>query len=185
MEYKEIIDKIKPEMEKVINYLGQELAQIRTDKTSPSLVDNIIVDCYGQKMPIRQLATISISGPRQIIITPWDHSNILLIERTILESSLGLNPIVEKDSIRISLPPLSEEYRKNLIKTLSDKLEESRIKIRHWREEGWRQIQDRFRQGKIREDDKFRAKDDIQKLIDEYNKKIEEIGERKKKEIME
>jgi ribosome recycling factor len=185
MGYKENINKVKPEMEKVINFLSQELAVIRTDRASPSLVENVMIDCYGQKMPLKQLATISLSGPRQILILPWDRAMILFIERTILESGLGINPVVEKDSIRLSLPPLSEEYRKDLLRTLSEKLEESRVKIRHWREEVWREIQDGFRQGKIREDDKFRAKDDLQEIIDEYNEKIEEIGERKKKEIME
>ena len=185
MEYKENINKVRPEMERVINSLSQELATIRADRASPSLVENMMVDCYGQKMPLRQLATISLSGPRQILISPWDRSMILFIEKTILESGLGINPVVEKDSIRLSLPPLSEEYRKDLLRTLSEKLEETRVKIRHWREEVWREIQEGFRQGKIREDDKFRAKDELQKIIDEYNEKIEEIGERKKKEIME
>jgi len=185
MEYKENINKVRPEMERVINSLSQELATIRADRASPSLVENMMVDCYGQKMPLRQLATISLSGPRQILISPWDRSMILFIEKTILESGLGINPVVEKDSIRLSLPPLSEEYRKDLLRTLSEKLEETRVKIRHWREEVWREIQEGFRQGKIREDDKFRAKDELQKIIDEYNEKIEEIGERKRKEILE
>ena len=185
MGYKENINKVKPEMERVINFLRQELAAIRADRASPALVENMMIDCYGQKMPLKQLATISLSGPRQILISPWDRAMILFIERTILESGLGINPVVEKDSIRLSLPPLSEEYRKDLLRTLSEKLEESRVKIRHWREEVWREIQDGFRQGKIREDDKFRAKDELQEIIDQYNEKIEEIGERKKKEIME
>ena len=185
MGYKENINKVKPEMERVINFLIQEIAVIRTDRASPSLVENMMIDCYGQKMPLKQLATISLSGPRQILISPWDRAMILFIERTILESGLGINPVVEKDSIRLSLPPLSEEYRKDLLRTLSEKLEEARVKIRHWREEVWREVQDGFRQGKIREDDKFRAKDELQEIIDQYNEKIEEIGERKKKEIME
>jgi ribosome recycling factor len=90
---------------------------------------------------------------------------------------------VDKDLIRLSLPPLTEEYRKNLLKILSEKIEEARKTIRRWREEAWSEIQEKFREGKIREDDKFRAKDELQDLIDEYNQKIEAIGERKKKEI--
>jgi len=183
--HKEIINKIKPELAKAINFLDRELAKIRTGRVSASLIEDLIVDCYGEKTPLKQLSSISASGPRTLCIQPWDHSVILNIEKAILESNLGVNPIVEKDLIKLSLPPLSEEYRKNLLRVLNEKLEAARLTLRRWREEAWRQIQEGFRQGKIREDDKFRAKDELQKLIDEYNGKIKEIEERKKKEIME
>jgi len=172
-------------MDKVLSFLDRELAKIRTGRVSTSLVEDLIVDCYGEKLPLKQMTSISVSGPRTIFIQPWDKSIILNIEKAILSSDLGINPVVEGDSIKLLLPPPSEEYRKNLFRVLNEKLEMARTAIRHWREEGWRQIQDGFRQGKIREDDKFRAKDELQELIDEYNKKIEEKGEQKKKEIME
>jgi ribosome recycling factor len=183
--YKEILNIIKPEMDKALSFLDRELAKIRTGRVSASLVEDVMVDYQGEKVPLKQISSISVSGPRTIYIQPWDKFIILNIEKAILSSDLGINPVVEGESIKLVLPPLSEEYRKNLFKVLTDKLEMTRVAIRRWREEGWRQIQDGFRQGKIREDDKFRAKDELQKLIDEYSKKIEERGEKKTKEISE
>ena len=183
--YKEIIDKIKPELDKVINFLERELAKIRTGRATPSLVEDIVCECFGQKFPLKQLAAISVPESKQILIQPWDKSYLEPIVNAFSKAGLGVSPIIDKDLIRISLPPLSEEYRKNLIKILSEKQEEARKTIRRWREEAWDEIQEKFRAGKIREDDKFRAKDELQELIDEYNQKIEDIGEKKKKEIME
>lgn len=183
MEYKEIIEKIRPELEKVMNFLERELTKFHGSRATPTLVENIIVECFGQKFPLKQLATISIPEPRQILIQPWDNSYIEGIVKALEKTGVGANPVVDKNSIRINLPPLSEEFRKNLLRFVSEKQEEAKRTIRRWREEAWREIQDKFREGKIREDDKYRGKDKLQELIDEYNEKIEEIGERKKKEI--
>lgn len=185
MTYQEIINQIKPELDKVINFLEREVAKIRTGRASPALIEDLIVDCFGQKLPLKQLGAISCPNPRQIAIQPWDKSYIEAIEKAMSQSSLGMSPVVDKDVIRLSLPLLSEEHRKNLLKILSEKQEEAKKTIRRWREEAWDKIQEEFKEGKIREDDKFRGKDELQELIDEYNEKIEEIGERKKKEIME
>jgi len=181
--YKDIINKIKPELEKVISFLEKEMAKVRTGRASPSLVEDIIIDCFGQKFPLMQLATISIPEPKQILIHPWDKSYIEGIVRALEKTGIGANPIVDKELIRINLPSLTEEYRKNLLRFLSGKIEEARKTIRKWRDDSWSEIQEKFRQGKIREDDKYRGKNELQKLIDEYNEKVEEIGERKKKEI--
>ena len=183
--YKEVINMIIPELDKVISFLNGEMAKVRTNRPSVSLVEDFKVDYYGVKTPLKQLASISVTGPRAITIQPWDRSVLLNIERAILETNIGINPIVEKDFVVLSFPPMSEEYRKELLKVLNTKTEEARATTRRWREEAWHQIQEGFRQGTIREDDKFRAKDELQKKIDEYNQKIEEMGERKKKEIME
>lgn len=181
--YKEIIDEIKPELEKVMRFLEREVAKIRTSRATPSLVEDIIVDCFGQKFPLKQLATISCPGPRQIIIQPWDKSYLEAIEKAISQSNRGVAAVVDKDLVRINLPPLSQDYREDLLKILSQKMEEAKKTVRRWREEAWDEIQEEFKEGKIREDDKFRAKDALQELVEEYNEKIEEIGERKKKEI--
>lgn len=185
MEYKEIIEKIRPELEKVIRFLEGELAKIRTGRASPALVEDIKVDCFGQKLPLKQLAAISCPEPKQILIQPWDKSYIEGIEKALSQSSIGASPIVDKEVIRINLPALTEEFRKNLLRVIAEKQEEVRKTIRRWREEAWKEIQEGFKEGKIREDDKFRAKDELQELIDEYNKKIEDLGEKKKREIME
>jgi len=183
--YKEIINKIRPELDKVIAFLDRELQKIRTGRASPSLVEDIVAECFGQKFPLKQLSAISIPEPKQILIQPWDKSYIEGIVKALEQTGIGANPIVDKDAIRISLPPLSEDYRKDLLRLISEKEEQARQTIRRWREEAWDEIQERFREGKIREDDKFRAKDELQELVDEYNEKIEKIGERKKKEISE
>ena len=181
--YKEIINRIKPEMDKVINFLEKELQKIRTSRVSPSLVEDIVVDCFGQKFPLKQLATISVSGPREIVIQPWDKSYLESIEKAISQSSTIASAVVDKEVVRLTFPSLTEEYRKNLARFISEKQEEARKTIRHWREDAWKEIQQKQRDGEIPEDDKFRGKDELQDLVDEHNKKIEEMGERKKEEI--
>ena len=184
-EYKDILEKIKPELEKVINFFERELKKIKTSRASPSLVEGILVECFGQKFPLSQLAEISIPEPRQILIQPWDTSYIEGIVKALEKTGLGAAPIVDKNLIRINLPSLSGEFRKDLIRLISEKQEESRKTVRRWREEAWEEIQNGFREGKIREDDKFKGKDELQELIDECNEKIEELAEKKKKEILE
>jgi len=185
MTYQEIIEKIKPELDKAINFLEGELQKIKTGRASISLVENIQVECFGQKFTLKQLATISLSGARQISIQPWDKSYVEPIEKAIEKSNLGTNPIADKETIRLSFPQLSEEYREDLIRVISAKMEDARKTIRRWREKAWDEIQEKFKSGEIREDDKFHGKDKLQELIDEYNKKIEEMAGRKKKEITE
>ena len=185
LNYKDIINNIKPELDKAISFLERELAKIRTGRASVSLVEDIVVECFGQYFPLKQLAVISIPDPRQILIQPWDKSYLEGIVRALEKTGIGANPIVDKEVIRINLPPLSEEYRKELLRLLSQKQEEARKTIRRWRDEAWSKIQQGYQEGKIREDDKYRGKDELQELIDEYNEKIETLGEKKRKEIME
>ena len=184
-EYKKFIQRIKPELDKVVSFYERELTKIRASRATPSLVEDVIVDCFGQKFPLKQLAAISIPEPRQILIQPWDKSYLEGIVSALTKTGVGSSPIVDKEIIRISLPPLSEEYRKELLRLISEKEEQSKRTIRKWREDAWSEIQKGEREGKIREDDKFRAKDELQKLVDEYNEKIEQVGEKKKKEITE
>jgi len=183
--YKEIINKIKPELEKTIEFLNRELQKIRTGRASPSLIEDVEVECFGQTFPLKQLAAISVPGPRDIVIQPWDVSYVEGIVKALEKTGVGSNPVVDKNLIRINLPSLTEEFRKELARLISQKQEEARRSIRHWREEAWKEIQERFKEGKIREDDKFKGKDELQEMIDDYNEKIEEMGEKKKKEIME
>ncbi len=183
--HQEIIDKIKPELEKVLNYLERELSKIRTSRATPSLVEDVVVDCFGQKFPLKQLAAISTPEAKQILIQPWDKSYIEGIVSALTKTGVGASPVVDKDVIRIILPPMSEEYRKSLLKLISEKQEEARKTVRKWREEAWEDIQEATKGGKVREDDKFRAKEELQDLVEEYNNKIEESGEAKKKEVSE
>jgi ribosome recycling factor len=183
--HKQIIDKAKIEFEKAIAFLNKEIEKVRTGRASPSLIEDMIVDCFGNKFPLKQLAAISSPDPKQLVIQPWDESYVEGIEKALSKSSLGISPVVDKDVIRLMLPPLSGEYRANLIKILSGIQEDVRKTIRHFREKAWQEIQQAAKEGEIREDDKFRAKDDLQKLVDEYNEKVEQIGKKKEKEILE
>jgi len=182
--YREIINKIKPNLDKTIDYLRSELNTLQVGRASPSLVEDLEIEAYGSKMPLKQLAAIHSPEPRLIIIQPWDKSILPEIEKAIRQSKSELNPVVDKEVIRLTISPLDQEQREKLVKILKEKLEECRISIRREREEVWREIQDLEREGKIREDDKFRAKDDLQEMIDEYNEKVEEMGKRKEEEIM-
>jgi len=184
-EIKKIIKETVVKFDKIIEYFSKDISTIRTGRANPSLVENILVDSYGTKMSLKQAASISVPAPRMIVIQPWDRSMIPNIEKAISQSELGIHPVSEGELIRIPLPSLTEEYRKKLIRLLNDKSEEARVSLRKTREDAWKDIQEGFKKGIIREDDKFRGKDELQKVIDDYNKKIEEITEKKNKEILE
>jgi len=181
--YKELIDNLKPELDKTIEFLKSEFLKIKTSRATPAMIEDIEVECYDQKLPIKQLGNINIPQPRLIIVQPWDKNILPELERAIRNSS-SLSPVVDGDIIRINIPPLSEEQRKEYVKIINEKVEEARISIRHKREEIWKEIQEGERAGEIREDDKFKGKDELQKLIDEYNEKVEEMRKNKESEIM-
>ncbi len=183
MSYKETIDKVKPEMEKKVSHLQDELKKVRADRATPSLVEDIVIDCFNQRLPLKQLAAISCPEQRQILIQPWDRSYTKDIIVALQKAESELSPMVDKESIRITLPPLTEEYRIGLLRLLSGKKEDARVAVKRVREEVWRKIQDDERAGEITEDDKFKAKDELQKIVDEYNKKIDELVAKREVEI--
>ncbi len=184
MSYKEFIDNVKPEFEKAFRFLHSEMDKIRTSRATPSLVEDIQVNCFGQNFALNQLASISAPEPNQIVITPWDPSYIESIEKAIASSGLGMSSSVDKNVIRLSLPTLTQEYRQSLVKILNAKAEEGRQTLRHWREDAWNKIQQAQKEKKLTEDDKFHGKDELQKLIDEFQKKIKELIEKKEKELL-
>lgn len=178
------IHNLKLKIEKIIEYLKGEIVSLRTSRANPAMVENIEVDYYGAKTPIKALASILSPDPKQIIIQPWDKNAIQPIEKAISASTLGINPIADKDAIRLSIPALTEERRRELTKTLGKHIEEARIKIRKEREDTLREIDRKEKAKEVSEDEKFRQKNEVQKLVDDANKKIEEIGKTKEKEIM-
>lgn len=180
----ELVNKSRSSFEKAIERFKEELSQIRTGRASSALVENLTVEYYGSRSPIKQVASITVPEPRTIMISPWDKDNLVNIEKAIRESQLNLNPMNDGLAVRINIPALTEERRKELVKMLNQKAEESRVSVRKIREEIWSDIQEMEKDGKIGEDDKFQGKDKLQKIVDEYNKKIEEIRESKEKEIM-
>lgn len=179
-----IIEEKSNNLEDAVTHFKEEIGKIRTGRASTALVENLMVDYYGSKAPVKQIASINVPEPRLITIQPWDRDSLVAIEAAIRESDLGLNPNNDGQVIRLNLPPLTEERRKDLVKVLNKVTEESRISIRNIREEFWKKIQKEEAEGKISEDDKFREKDNLQKTIDEYNEKVEEIRKKKEEEIM-
>jgi len=181
--YEQIIDLIKPELEKVIDFVQKRLSSIRAGRASPALVENIQVECFGQKLPLNQLAAISVLNPQQLLIQSWDKSYLESIEKAIGREHPDLSFAADKDGIKINLPPLSEEFRGDLLKVLSQTENDAKKTIRCFRDEAWSKIQKETRSSNIREDDKFKAKDELQDLIDNFNEKIDKLIENKKREI--
>jgi ribosome recycling factor len=183
MSHKELIDKAKQEFEKAFKFFEGEMSKIRTSRASPALVEDIDVSAFGSSFTIKQLGSISTPSNNQILIQPWDSSYIEPIQKAIEQSGLGMSAVPDGTSIRLTLPLLTEEYRHQLTRTLNEKAEQSRQTIRRAREDAWNRIQDSQKAKEITEDDKFKGKDELQKLIDEYNKKIKDLIDRKLQEI--
>lgn len=175
--------KIKNKSEEIKNWFKNEINSLRTGRASPALVENILVDSYGTKTPLKHVASINVEDAKTLRVTPWDVSVLKNIETAISASSLGIQPISDKQSVRISMPELTDERRKSLVKILREKLEESRISLRKERDEIWKEIQEKEREGEIPEDDKFRFKEELQKIIDRANEELSEIAKRKEQEI--
>ena len=181
--YQEITARAKSEMDKAVDFFQKELMKVRTGQATPALVEDVLVSISGQPTPLKHIAGISCPNRRQILIQPWDKSYLELIGKALLQSSLGTSPVVDGESVRVHLPQLTQEYRLQLTKLIGERAEESRKTIRKCREAAWEEIQEKSHAGEIREDDKFRAKDELQKIIDGSQKKIETLVEHKKQEI--
>lgn len=180
----ELLKRTKEHMEIALSYLRDELAKLRGSRAQSSLVEDIAVASYGRTYKLKELASIATPQPNIIIIQPWDKTILDNIQKAVSSSSLNLSSAVDGDRIRLQVPPLSEERRKELVRLLRGKREEVRISIRGARDEAWEEIQTKEKKSEISEDEKFRTKDELQKLVDEYNKKIDELVEAKEKEIM-
>jgi len=181
--YKKLIDDLKPEFEKTIAHLKSELLKIKTSRATPTMVEDVEIECYNQKFPLKQIASINVPQPRVLVIQPWDRAILGDIEKGI-RNKTPFSPIVDGDTVRINIPTLSEDQRKDYCKIIADISEEAKISVRLHREKTWKEIQELEKNGELREDDKFRAKDDLQKMIDDYNKKIDEMKKNKESEVM-
>ncbi|MCX7784859.1 MAG: ribosome recycling factor [candidate division WOR-3 bacterium] len=176
---------IKEKMQKTVDLLSLELSRIRTARANPAILDDVKVDYYGTLTPLKQLSSISVPEPRQLLIQPWDRSAIPEIEKAILKSELGLNPIVEANLIRIPIPPLTEERRKELVKLCHKLSEDAKIAIRNIRRDGNEDIKKLEKDKKISEDDARIAQKKIQEFTDEFIKTVDKLFAQKEKEIME
>lgn len=172
-------------MEKSVNALRSDLLTIRTGRASPALVENIPVSAYDSVLPLNQAATIAAPEPRLLTIRPWDASIIGAIEKAILKSDLGLTPSSDGKMIRLAIPPLTDERRKDLAKIVNRRTEEARVAIRNVRRDTLKALGDVQKAGDISEDEFFKAKEDLQALTDQYIEQVDKVGAQKQAEIME
>jgi ribosome recycling factor len=179
------VKELTPKLDKSVEFLEDELSNIHTGRASVSLVDETMVDVYGTKQPLKAIANITIPEARQILIQPWDKGVVSQIESALREGSLGFNPINTGDVIRINLPELTQERRQEFVKVAKEKTEEARVGIRTARGDVWNAIKKAKADGEISEDDMYRGEAEIQKLVDSYNQKVENILSSKEKELLE
>jgi ribosome recycling factor len=181
----EILAETRDKMTKAIQVLKKDLMRIRTGRASTALLDGIKVHCYDTQMPLDQVASLSTPESRLITIKPWDQTIIGEIEKSILKSELGLTPMNDVKIIRIPIPPLTEERRKELAKLARKTGEESKIAIRNLRREANELFKELKNEKEISEDEFFKSQEDVQKITDEFIKKVDEVSAEKEKEILE
>ncbi len=174
---------MKQAMDEVLHHVKEEFASIRTGRASASLVDSLPVQYYGNTTPLKQMASISVPEPTMLLIQPWDRQAMGDIEQAIRNSNLGLSPVNEGTQIRLTLPPLTEERRNQLIKALNEKAEAGKVALRNIRKETWEKVQHQVKSGELTEDDKYRYEEDLNKTIDKYNHEIEQLCDDKEKDI--
>lgn len=174
----------KAKLKNIEDWLKVELGQIRTGRATPAILDGVSVESYGSKMPVNQVATIAIEDPKSLRIIPWDKTQSKPIEKAIVASNLGLSVTVDDKGVRVIFPDLTSDTRNLLLKNAKEKMENAKITVRTERDRVWSDIQTKEKEGGMGEDDKFRLKNEMQKIVDEQNKNFEVLYSKKEKEIM-
>lgn len=182
---KDILREAAERMQAALDSLEEDFSAIRTGRASPALVERLSVEYYGTNTSLIQLASISVPEPRQLLIRPFDPASLKDIERAILVSDLGLTPNSDGKVIRLNLPQLTEDRRKELVRIVHNRMEETRVRIRNVRRDLIKDLRDFEKEGLLSEDDQERGEKELQDLTDKLTKKVDEIGEQKEKEIME
>lgn len=175
--------RFKMRTENVVLWLKGEYAGIHSGRAAPALLDKVQVDSYGSKMPVQHISSISIEDARTLRVAPWDKGQVKDIERAIQSADLGVGVSSDDQGVRVSFPELTAENREALLKIVKRKLEEARVSVKKEREEVWNDIQKKEKDGVLPEDDKFRAKDELQNLTDEANKALDDVACRKEADI--
>jgi ribosome recycling factor len=179
-----ILNKLKPKMDEVLSKLKEDLQTIRTGKASTGLIDGIFVSYYGAQTPLKNMANVSVPEATMIVVQPWDISSLGDIETALRNANLGFGLTNDGRVVRISLPALTEERRLEFVKLTKQKAEASRIVLRNLREEAWKEIQVLEKAGSLTEDDRYAGEKDLNRMIEDYNKKIQELSEAKEKELI-
>ena len=176
-------EKFKTDINEVEQWLAKEFSTIRTGMASPALLDGVRVDSYGAIVPLNQVANVGVEDAKTLTVTPWDTSQIKDIEKAITDANLGVSVSVGGTGVRASFPDLTSERRELLIKAAKEKLEQARVSLRAEREKVWEEIQKKEKDGEIGEDEKFRLKDDMQKIVDDGGNKLDELFDKKEEQI--
>lgn len=179
-----VFNETKSKMQKSLESMDREFSHIRTGRPSPAILESVMVDAYGQRMPINQLASVAVQPPRTLVIRPFDRNSITPIEKAIQTSDLGLNPRNDGKNIMLEIPPLSEERRKDLVKVVRKKAEEGKVAVRNIRRDARDEIELMKEEKEITEDDMDKGFERIQKITDEYIEKLEECLKHKEEEIL-
>jgi len=182
--YRDHINQRKKDFDAAVEHVKTEIAAIRTGRAHASMVEDIQVDYMGSKFRIKELATINTPEPRLILIQPWDKQAIVNIEKSIKESSLGLNPVVDATGIRLNIPSLTQERRLEFIKLLHQKIEWGKVRVRQIREDVLKKVQAEVKEKKARNDDLFKAKEELQKIMNDLNLKFDDMTKKKEQELM-
>ena len=182
---KDVMDDAEVRMGKAIDALRRDLATIRTGRASPSLVERLLVDYYGSSTPLNQLAGISVPEPRMLVIQPWDRGSMAAIEKAIRKSELGLNPNNDGQVVRIAIPPLTEERRKQLVKLVHGHVEEGKVALRNIRRDAMTHVKELLAEKLIGEDDERRAEQQVDELTKRYVSDAERVGKAKEQEVLE
>jgi ribosome recycling factor len=175
---------MKRKMDKALEVLGQDFSRVRTGRASVALLEGIKVDAYGTAMPISQVASLAAPEPRLLTVQPWDTALLSDLEKAILRSDLGLTPSNDGKIIRIPIPPLTTERRKELVKSVKKMTEESKVALRNLRRDANEQLKELKKDKVISEDEAFKSQDEVQKVTDDYIKKLDVLAQEKEKEIM-
>lgn len=181
----EIKQDAEKRMKKTVEALQHEMSKIRTGRANVGLLDHVMVDYYGNPTPINQVATITSSDSRTLLVTPWEKTMVAAIEKAILTSDLGLNPATAGNAIRVPMPALTEERRKEMIRIVRAEAEQGRVAVRNARRDANNDLKDLVKDKAISEDDERRASEVIQKLTDKYVAEVEEVLAEKEKDLME
>lgn len=176
-------DVFKNEVEKITEWLKKEFLSLNVGRATPAILENVRVDSFGVKQAIAHVASISIEDAHTLRVAPWDKKMVKEIERAIISANIGLTVLVDDEGLRVLFPELTGERRTALVKIMRDKLEETRVSVRKEREKAWNEMQEKEKSGDISKDDKFRLKDELQKLVDEANETLENILQRKEQDI--
>lgn len=178
------IQDIKTKMDKVVEVVADDMATVRVGGANPKMVENIVIDAYGQKMRMMEVASITAPDPNQIIISPWDKGLLKEIEKGIMESDLGIMPSASGDVIRIVIPPLTEERRQDFVKLIKQKLEGGRVMLKGVRQDGREGIEKMKNDSGVSEDDVTRLEGEIDKMTVEYNERLDKMAQEKEADVM-